>query len=64
MAARGFQPKTELTPEEKIVAAYMYHWRGVDQHVIADFFRVNHGRVNEAIMEVRKAVGLNGEDHG
>jgi hypothetical protein len=54
---RGFASKTELTPREKIKVAYFYFVRGVAQHVLADMFEVNAGRINEAISVVREAVG-------
>lgn len=57
---RGFVTKTALTPLEKIKAAYFYEVRGVGQQVLADMFEVNSGRINDAVMDVRKAVGLNG----
>jgi hypothetical protein len=56
MAKRGFAVKTALTAREKLKAAYLHEVRGIDQHVLADIFEVNVGRINEAIMEVRKAI--------
>ena len=50
--------KTELTPEEKLRAAHAHIINGVDQHVIASLFAVNPGRVNEAIMAVRRAIDM------
>jgi hypothetical protein len=50
------EPKTSLTPDEKLRAAYAHLINGVDQHHIASLFGVNSGRVNEAIMDVRKAI--------
>ena len=50
--------KTELTPEEKLRAAYAHIVGGVDQHVIAALFAVNPGRVNEAIMAVKRAIEM------
>jgi DNA-directed RNA polymerase specialized sigma24 family protein len=52
------EPKTALTPVEKIKAAYLHLVRGVTQQDIAVAFEVNSGRVNEAIMDVRAAVGM------
>jgi len=54
---RGFTPKTDLTPEEKILAAYLYECRGVAQQVLADVFGVNQGRINEALTAIRRAAG-------
>jgi len=56
--ARRGNSKTALTPLEKLKAAYFYEVRGVAQHVLADMFEVNAGRIAEAITDVRKAVGL------
>jgi hypothetical protein len=50
--------KTDLTSEEKLRAAYAHMIGGVDQHVIAALFGVNPGRINEAIMAVREAIGV------
>jgi transposase-like protein len=55
---RGFVPKTDLTPEEKIRAAYLYECRGVAQQVLADVFGVNQGRINEALTAIRRAAGV------
>ena len=55
---RGYVPKTDLTPREKLKAAYFYLIRGVAQHVLADLFEVNPGRVNEAIEEIRAAIRM------
>jgi hypothetical protein len=49
-------PKTFLTPDEKLRAAYAHIINGVDQHHIAALFGINPGRVNEAIQDVRKAI--------
>ena len=54
---RGFEGKTDLTPREKLKVAYFYFIRGVAQHVLADMFEVNAGRVAEAITAVRQAIG-------
>jgi len=48
--------KTQLTPDEKLRAAHAHLILGVDQTIIAMLFGVNLGRVNEAVMEVRKSV--------
>jgi hypothetical protein len=50
--------KTVLTPQEKLRAACAYLLDGIDQHKIAFIYGVNQGRVAEAIMEVRKALGF------
>ena len=55
---RGNNHKTALTPKEKLKAAYFYEIRGVAQHVLADMFEVNPGRIAEALEQVRKAIGL------
>ena len=54
--ARGFVPKTDLTPEEKLAAAYSHLLCGVAQHDIAALYRVNSGRVAEAVSDVRIAL--------
>jgi hypothetical protein len=59
--ARGFEPKGALTPQEKIKVAYFHLLRGVAQQTLADMFDVNGGRVAEAVADVRKAVGWEGE---
>lgn len=56
MTARGFIPKTDLTPDEKVRVAYFHLIRGLDQHMLADIFGVNLGRVNEAITAIREKV--------
>lgn len=52
------QVKANLEPLEKLKAAYMHDVLGVDQHIISAFFGINSGRVNEAIRDVRQAIGL------
>ena len=54
---RGFQPKQNLTPEEKIKAAAAHELLGIDQHHLAFIFGVNQGRVAEAVIALRKAAG-------
>ena len=49
--------KTALTLQEKITCAWAHEVQGVDQHVLAAMYGVNPGRVNEAIMAIRKACG-------
>lgn len=58
MPARTSTQKTALTPREKLKAAYLYEIRGIEQHVLADIFEVNVGRINEAIIPIRRAAGL------
>ena len=48
--------KQALTTEEAIKAAYLHFIEGVDQHVIAVAFSVNHGRVNEAVNNIMFAI--------
>lgn len=55
---RGHKPKTSLTPEEKIKVAYLHDIRGLEQHVLADVFGVNAGRIAHAVKVVRQAVGV------
>lgn len=59
---RGFEPKTDLTPREKLKATYFYVIRGISQQVLADLFEVNQGRVNEAISEIAKTIHLEQDD--
>lgn len=47
-----------LTPEQKLQAGYWHLIRGVDQHIIAEMFQVNPGRVAEAVKSVRSACGI------
>jgi hypothetical protein len=54
--ARGFEPKTDLTPEEKVKAAYFHLVVGWSQHDIANWCCVNSARVNDAVQAVRRAV--------
>ena len=54
--ARGYERKANLTPDEKLKAAYFYLLRGVAQNVLADLFDVNSGRMAEAVEAVREAV--------
>ncbi len=54
--------KTALTFEEKVKAAYLHFYRGIDQHTIAEivFDGINQGRVNQACTAVERA--LKGEE--
>ena len=48
---RGFDPDAapkDLTPDQKMTAAWAYHVKGVDQHTLAAIYGVNQGRVAEA----------------
>ena len=51
---------TQLTPEQKIIVAYMHHIRGVTQQDLAAIYCINHGRINEACMAIGHAAGLTG----
>jgi hypothetical protein len=57
---KGYEPKTALTPEEKLKAAYFHDIRGIEQYVLADLFSVNSGRVADAISDIRRVVGWPG----
>lgn len=47
--------KQELTPQERIKAAYLHYVLGVEQQAIAVAFEVNGGRVNEACLAIQIA---------
>jgi hypothetical protein len=47
--------KTALTPAERIKCAYLHLVRGIAQHDLAVAFEVNMGRVNEAVIAIKKA---------
>jgi hypothetical protein len=52
--------KSNLTAIDKIKAAYYYHVRGMDQALITEVLEcTNPGRVNEAIKEIEKTIGMN-----
>jgi DNA-binding transcriptional regulator LsrR (DeoR family) len=56
---RGAKPedfKTSLTFEEKIVAAWAYYVRGVDQQTLAGIYGVNSGRISDACTSVERAL--------
>ena len=55
---RNHETKTILEPIEKLKVAYIYETYGIDQHAIAALYGVNSARVNEAISDVRNAIGL------
>jgi hypothetical protein len=48
--------KSALTPGEKLRVAVAVLLDGFDQHKVAALMGVNPGRVNEAVMAVRKAI--------
>ena len=51
--------KTALTPHEKIIAAFMYYVREVDQQDIAIMLGgVNGGRISDACRDIGILVGL------
>lgn len=54
---KGYVSKTDLTTREKIKVVYFYFIRGVAQHVLADMFEVNAGRIAEVIATARQAFG-------
>jgi hypothetical protein len=54
------ETKTALTPAEKLKVAYAVLINGWDQHEVAALMGVNPGRVNEAVMAVRKAIDPEG----
>ena len=45
-----------LTFEQKVQAAYLHFCKGLDQHILADVYGVNQGRINEACVAVRRAL--------
>ena len=48
--------KTALTPTEKLRVAVAVLIDGFDQHKVAALMGVNPGRVNEAVMAVKRAI--------
>lgn len=50
-----------LTPEQKLRACVAVLCDDVPQHVVANLFGVNHGRVNEAVQIARAAFGFDNE---
>ena len=50
--------KTALTPHEKIIAAFMYYVREIDQQDIALMLGINDGHVNNACRDIGILVGL------
>lgn len=57
-----FEPKAALTPAEKLRVAVAVLVEGWDQHRVAALMGVNPGRINEAVMAVRKAIDPEAED--
>ncbi len=45
----------QLTPEERIICAYVHFVLGYPQQDLTAFFPVNSGRINEAIRAIEKA---------
>lgn len=54
---RGFEVKTALEPFEKLKAAYLHEFMGLDMHTLTVVFGVNQGRIAEAILDIRRAIG-------
>jgi hypothetical protein len=60
MSNNGFDPagmKPHLSPTEALAAAYFHLVVGLDQHLIAQLYRTNPGRVNAAVAAAREAFG-------
>jgi hypothetical protein len=56
---RGFDPDAapkDLTPDQKMTAAWAYHVKGVDQHTLAAIYGVNQGRISAACKAVECAL--------
>jgi hypothetical protein len=51
-------PEATLQPRDKIKAAYFHESRGICQQVLAEFLEVSIECINDAINEMRQAVGL------
>ena len=51
-----FEHRTALTPAEKLRVAVAVLIDGFDQHRVAALMGVNPGRVNEAVVAIRKAI--------
>lgn len=47
-----------LTPQQRIRASVAVLCDGVDQHVVANIFGVNPGRIAEAVIAARAAFGF------
>ena len=54
--------KTMLTPGERLRVAVAVLLDGMDQHKVAAMMGVNPGRVNEAVMAVRRAIDPEAND--
>ena len=50
--------KTQLTDLEKVEVAYWHIVRGYPQHDLAAMYKVNAGRVAEAVVAVRKGLNI------
>jgi hypothetical protein len=60
MTIKRAEPKTALTFEEEITAAFMHYVRGIAQQDIAIMMGgVNGGRVNEACLAIKGALAAN-----
>lgn len=46
---------SDLTPEDRIKAAFMHYVRGIAQEDLATMLGVNQGRINEACLAILKA---------
>lgn len=65
MAARArghHSDKGDLTPKQRLKAAYFYLCRGIAQQELAALFGVNGGRIAEAVTAARKAFEFNKEE--
>lgn len=49
------EPKVSLTPEEVLRVAFAHLIGGIDQHLLAAMFAINHGRISEAVVVMREA---------
>lgn len=47
--------KADLSTEERITVAYLYHVRGVEQQDLAAAYNVNSGRISEACTAIAMA---------
>lgn len=59
---RGHEPKTDLTPDEKLRVGFAYLILGVASHHLAAMYGVNPGRIAGAVSEIRAAIGWNDAD--
>lgn len=49
------EPKTKLEPHEVLMIAHAHLICGIDQHLLAAMFAINHGRIAEAVVVMREA---------